>query len=256
MLRILKSEAAETNNQFKEEVRKPKEDNLGWLGRVGDPKAPVSILLAGGADIASLRVRLAQSQARHDLSPSHWSHAALLLEPAKDLRKSVVLEVPLDRAPVSSFPPECNGVEERPLGAFADRGAFPNVALIHLPVKRADVAAQCDRFRLQRAALDAPELVVRWLAFVWGVAKTPNPLLEGYGLPSAAMIEAVLAAAGHDVSPNLPSRSSCPEVLWQAAKWWHAYYKAENRKPLWGAWCVEDDLSKRSISRSFTTPRS
>jgi hypothetical protein len=52
------------------------------------------------------------------------------------------------------------------------------------------------------------------------------------------MLEVVFGAAGFDLTPGLESRSSCPEAIWQAAKWWHEYYTRENRKGLRGAYCL------------------
>jgi hypothetical protein len=47
----------------------------------------------------------------------------------------------------------------------------------------------------------------------------------------------VLGAAGFDLTPGLESRASCPEAIWQAAKWWHKYYEDQKRAPLSGAYC-------------------
>ena len=60
------------------------------------------------------------------------------------------------------------------------------------------------------------ELIVRWLAFVWGAGRAGNPLLEGYGVPSSAMRKSS-SALSDTTAPGLESRSSCPEAIWQAA---------------------------------------
>jgi hypothetical protein len=85
--------------------------------------------------------------------------------------------------------------------------------------------------------------MIRWLAFVWGVARSGNPLLEGYGMPSAAMLDIVLGVVGYDLTPGLESRVSCPEAIWQAAKWWHEYYAGQDRLALAGAFHVGHELS-------------
>ena len=58
-----------------------------------------------------------------------------------------------------------------------------------------------------------------WLAFLWGVSGSTNPLLSGTGLPSSAFVETVFAMAGFELTPGLSSASSCPEAIWQSAKW-------------------------------------
>jgi hypothetical protein len=104
------------------------------------------------------------------------------------------------------------------------------------------VRAAIERFACQRAVFDTPEHILVWLAYLWGAGSSPNPLLEDRGIPAAAMVETVLAAAGCELTPNLPSRSSCPEALWQTARWWHLFFQAEARPPLEGAWCVTHRL--------------
>lgn len=42
------------------------------------------------------------------------------------------------------------------------------------------------------------------------------------------MVEAVLAASGYDITPGLDSHASCPEAIWQAARWWHHYYEEQD----------------------------
>ena len=99
-----------------------------------------------------------------------------------------------------------------------------------------EVKGALERFQMQRAVLDAVDLLVRWIAYAWGVTQTTNPLLENRGMPSAAMLDVVFGAVGFDLTPGLESRASCPEAIWQAAKWWHNYYEEQKRKPLTGAY--------------------
>ena len=85
-------------------------------------------------------------------------------------------------------------------------------------------------------------MIVRWLAFVWGVARTPNPLMDGMGIPSAAMLEIVIGAVDFDLTPGLESRSSCPEAISQAAKYWHEYYLDQKKPALSGFYYSPHDL--------------
>jgi hypothetical protein len=68
-----------------------------------------------------------------------------------------------------------------------------------------------------------------WLSFVWGTKGSSNPLLEGKGIPSAAFVETVFAMAGFELTPGLSSASSCPEAMWQSAKWWTDFYEKTAR---------------------------
>jgi hypothetical protein len=77
-----------------------------------------------------------------------------------------------------------------------------------------------------RAIVDLPHLLVEWLGFVWGARARGNPLLERMGVPSACFVEAAYAVAGIELTPGLAAEASCPEAIWQSAKWWRRYYAA------------------------------
>jgi hypothetical protein len=93
-----------------------------------------------------------------------------------------------------------------------------------------------------RHVLDCLELLLAWAAYAWGVGSAQNPLLQSLGIPGSAMVEYVLGAAGIDLTPGLASRSSCPEAIWQGAKWWHDWFKEAQREPPAGAWVVGERL--------------
>ena len=86
-----------------------------------------------------------------------------------------------------------------------------------------------ERFQQQRIVIDAVQLLLAWLGYAWGAGRAGNPLLDGLGMPSAAMLETVTGAAGFDLTPGLESRASCPEAIWQSARWWHEYHE-ENKE--------------------------
>ena len=85
-VRVLRSPADKRNNQVVELAREDGERNEAWLRRavtaglveVG-PQWSL-LLLVGGNDPLSFRLRVAQSHVRHDLSPSAWSHVVFLPE--------------------------------------------------------------------------------------------------------------------------------------------------------------------------------
>lgn len=243
MLDILPSQATTINSSFREVHRRAREDNVEWLARnlPGDVQQ-TAVVMVGGTEPCHFRLRVAQSHARHDLTPSHWSHVFVVGRSHKKIGGTRIWEIALDPISGFGFPPPSNGVQEARLGRYTDPKLFPNVAVFRLPVSLRDVRDAIDRFACQRAVLDAPEHILVWLAYLWGAGASPNPLLEDRGIPAAAMLETVLAAAGCELTPNLPSRSSCPEALWQTARWWHLYFEADSRKPLEGSWSVNNRL--------------
>jgi hypothetical protein len=185
---------------------------------------------------------------RHDLVPSYWSHV-FLVKPRKNLAVSPLHEISLEPEAGFGFPPPTNSVQEGKLRRYRDSNQYPNIAVLGVPVTQKEVEKALKRFEMQRAVLDAVDLVVRWLAFAWGVGRSGNPLLDGLGIPSAAMLEIVFGAAGFDLTPGLESRSSCPEAIWQAAKWWHEYYQRDNRPALTGAYFTPHSIFEESAEK-------
>jgi hypothetical protein len=232
------------------EGRGERRSNLTWLARVAPPERRwVQLLLLGGRRPGDFRVRVAQSHVRSDLTPSHWSHVCLLgaLNPTSPGRTEI-LEVSLEPRRGFGFPTANNGVQLERLERYRDARSWPNLALLALPVDRVAIERQVLQVIRSRSAVDLLELTLRWLGFVWGVAGVGNPLFDGAGVPAAVLVETLLSAAGFDITPSLPARLSCPEAIWQAARWWHGYYSAtaetEARvpEPIAGVWCVDDRL--------------
>ena len=247
MLEIRSSSASAPNPYFVSQPRSRNQTNLAWLQRALKARGkkaggtPLLVLL-GGADPVSFRLRVAQSQVRHDLTPSRWSHVVLVEPDSSELASAVAWEISLDPAGGFGYPPKSNAVQRADLRRYDDAERFPNVGLLHVPVEPAQVRDALQRFMRQRAVLDAVDLVTQWLPYVWGAGRAGNPLLDGRGLPSAAMAEVVLGAAGFELTPGIASSSSCPEAIWQAARWWHEYQGREERTPLTGAYCVPHAL--------------
>jgi hypothetical protein len=266
MMRITSSTATQSAAAFPAAPRQDGEGNLDWVARQlaaddagltapvqpddgSEGDAPTLVVLLGGRTPIAFRVRVAQSHSRHDLTPSHWSHAALL--GPGDVADADLYEISLEPPAGFGFPTRDNGLQVGRLAAYDDPERYPNIAVVRAPVAvrewlepTADVELSIlERFRLQRSVLDATELVLEWLAFVWGVGAAGNPLLAGQGLPSAAMVEMVLSAARFDVTPGLESRASCPEAIWQAARWWHEYYADLDQDALRGCWNVDHRLA-------------
>lgn len=222
MLKLQRSPALEGNTQLKKVLRSKRQGNAAYVrAHAGtDPRKTTELVLLGGTGPLDFRLRVAQSHARDDLLPSAWSHAAIL-KPGRAASRRVLWEIPLSGAAASAYPPATNGVVESELEQYDDPAVYPNVAVLRVPVPGSTVAEVITRFEKQRTVLDALELMLAWWAFGWGVGRAGNPLLDEIGIPSAAFAEYVFSAAGYDLVPGFPSRSSCPEAIWQSARWWH-----------------------------------
>jgi hypothetical protein len=224
MISIRQSGAISTNVAIDEVKAEPNETNSAWLTRVG---ARDGVLLLGGAAVSHFRIRVAQSHARADLKPSCWSMAGLLMGNHK------FLSVPLELCGEATEIALRNGVQTCSMADYDDPARFPNIAVIRFT---SDSKMVLDLATLiagdpetkkpaQRSIIDLPTMMLPWLSFIWIAGKSGNPLAEGLGLPSAAFIETVYGIAGIELTPGLASATSCPEAIWQAARYWHEFYK-------------------------------
>ena len=252
-VRVLKSPSSKWNDKIVEFPRNKNEDNVQWIRRalgrnlVGKDKNQSILLLVGGNDPLSFRLRVAQSHVRHDLSPSAWSHVAFVRSLSGDVAKAPTVEISL--SPANGFgrfghPSPSNGIQEGSLAQYQSADLYPNIAIIAAPIASPAVESTLRDLRFQRSSLDTPQLILRWLAYCWGVGVPASPLSEGVGMPSAALLEVAFAANGFDLTPGIESRSSCPEAIWQAARWWQEYYKSrgKNGKEMKGAFIAKHDL--------------
>ena len=230
------------NPEFKKDPRNGRENNLDWLKRVVPTNAGLMIVLVGGTDNLSFRLRVAQSHARSSFTPSHWSHCFLTFGLDANAGATPIYEISLDPPDGFGYPAARNALQKAALKRYADRKRYPNIAAIALPGIDPEACPRLLRkFAQQRAILDAVDLTLRWLGYAWGVGASGNPLLDGNGLPSAAMIEIICNAAGYDITPNTPSRASSPEAIWQATKWWYRFPRAvEAESPP----AAEDDIPR------------
>lgn len=215
MSAIKRSPSAQSNPHLKEARAETGEGNGAWLKRHGDADG---IILLGSASLEGFRLRVAQSSLRQDMMPSLWSLCGVLLE------GGVFASVPLDIADVSAVP-QCNGIRRCPLGDYDSPELYPNIAVIRFAKEHPSCHADIARVQNDRSIIDIPALMLPWLGFVWGTAGAANPLLQGHGIPSAAFVETVFAMSGFELTPGLSSASSCPEAIWQSAKWWTGYYE-------------------------------
>jgi hypothetical protein len=251
MLNIIASAATEPNPDFKQTKRVGNEDNTKWLARnlktlaaEEGAKGDSYLVMLGGSQKADFRLRVAQSHVRHDMSPSHWSHVALL-QGSGPTEAGALWEISLEPKGGFGYPPSDNGVQTGSLKHYASTNQYPNVAVMRLPVKLSEMREVLKRFKRQRADIDCVELTLMWLGYVWGVGRAANPLLDGYGTPSAAFIQALTSACQYDLTPGLESRASCPEAIWQAARYWHEFHGGrEGSTSIHGMWHTEHYLGQ------------
>jgi hypothetical protein len=224
VLSIRQSTADKANAKLEEVKAEPDETNSAWLTRVG---AQDGVLLLGGASLTHFRIRVAQSHARADLKPSSWSLAGILLD------ESNFLSVPLELSGDSAAIAQGNGIQNCKISDYDDPARFPNIAVLRFTRDTDKILANVkllggDREAkkpAQRNIIDLPTLMIPWLSFIWICGRASNPLTDGLGLPSAAFVETVYGIAGIELTPGLSSATSCPEAIWQAAKYWHQFYK-------------------------------
>jgi hypothetical protein len=215
MFAMRHSGARAPNRQVREAKPKRGEGNVAWLRR---SELSQGVLLIGGTDLADFRLRVAQSRLRSDLTPSHWSAACLI-------SGSDVITVALDDIGDPGDFAARNGVTRLPLDRYDDPLEFPNVCVLLFSSTFQPVLDALDDIVAGRAVLDVPALTAAWLAAIWGVSDLDQPLREGRGIPSAALVELSHAIAGIELTPGLESTSSCPDAIWQSARWWTDYYR-------------------------------
>jgi hypothetical protein len=213
---IRRSSATERNRQVKDDPGRRGLGNRQWLARRATPGA---VVFLGGATLIDFRVRVAQSAFRQDLLPSFWSLVGIADSTAS------LLTVPLSSGDDVSRVPMVNGIQRVRFTALDDPDEFPNVAVVRFAEPARVAVGNLRRLETQRSAIDVPSLIVPWLGFAWAAGGHRNPLLDHVGLPSAAVVETAFGMSGIELTPGLASGSSCPEAIWQAAVWWHDYYR-------------------------------
>jgi hypothetical protein len=194
--------------------------NFAWLESTGYRDG---VLLLGGTSIVDFRMRVAQSELRQDLLPSFWSTCGLLID------GKVLMTARVDAISNSSARVERNGLEAVTLDGdsrYGDPSLYPNIAIVQFTDDHAAIREHVARIGQERNIVDLLSQIVAWLGYCWAVGGSGNPLMQGHGIPSATLVERAHGLAGIDLSPGLPSASSCPEAIWQAARWWYEAYDA------------------------------
>lgn len=216
MISIRYSSATKSNELLKSAPLEQGETNSRWLAR---HKLKEGLILLGGTSLAHFRIRHAQAQLRSDLLPSYWSLIGLLVD------NKTFVTVPLDLSGDVSRVPKENGIQVCSVSDYDDSQRFPNISVVNFTRDTELIHKSIERLMRQRSILDIPSLILPWLGYVWGANDYGNPLLKGTGLPSAVFVETMYGIGGVELTPGLSSSSSCPEAVWQSAKWWHDFYE-------------------------------
>jgi hypothetical protein len=216
---------AKENAAFKPVDALKNETNREWLKRVQKDTSfgTSGLLLIGGNSVTHFRIRTAQSHLRRDLMPSYWSLVGILSS------EKAFFSAPLDWKGKLSKMPFANGIQSCKLSDYDDPARFPNIAVIQFARTDESILEYAKRLQLQRSVIDLPALIISWLEYVWAVGKKGNPLTEGHGLPSAVFAETVFGIAGIELTPGLATASSCPEAIWQSARWWKSFYEETSK---------------------------
>lgn len=220
-------------------LKRPKtEANIKWLARAYDSlalKNPADwsfVVLAGGKDVASFRIRVAQSHLRGDMLPSFWSECALVSVQNGDVTNAEFFNLPLFQPASAPYAPTRNGLITLPASELPNQKALPNLALLAIPVPQAQILLSIADYAKSRVSYDAIENILPWLAYVWGSGNAANPLMQQIGFPSAVMLNQVFAANGFDLAPGVNANLSTPETFWSGAKHWQDYYSKTQQNGL------------------------
>ena len=219
MIANRRAHQATNNPELKDLSPRAEEGDVSWLLRAG---ATGGVVLLGGSSLGAFRLRVAQSHVRADFKPSFWSQAGIL-------DGNRLWTVSLETIGPAERVVENNGVVALPWKTFDDPASYPNVAVLRFATPPS--ASNVKAVRADRGIVDVPTLMVRWLGYLWGADQASNPLLAGAGIPSAAFVESVYRLGHVDLTPGLAPGASCPEAIWQSAKWWRQFSAATAGTP-------------------------
>ncbi len=194
----------------------------------------VFIGLVGSRDLPGVALRQAQAVLRWDMRPSLWSDA-FIVKPADDVNASVegatIWGVPL-HSRLPNFPrPERNGVSKGTLSLYADSTLHANVAILAVNIREGNEKKVLERLEdpnRDRGRYNFWDSLGVWQGYLWSFGTRPNPLRDGWPIPSSSFVEYCFEAIGLDMTPGANERNSAPEHIWNAARWWHDAYSTQD----------------------------
>ena len=206
-------------------------DNMAFfeaaLGRLAEEEnrhgGHLAIGLVEQRDLPGVALRRAQAFLRWDLRPSLWSHAFVFAGRAGE---GAIADVELREVVLHSragaFPdPSSNAVLKGRLSLYGDARVDANVAVMSVPLADDEFESVAHRVlrdpNLDRLRYDFWSALGVWQSYFWSAGAAPNPLREGFPVPSSAFVEYCYEAVRLDLSPGASERNSAPEHLWNAA---------------------------------------
>lgn len=223
-------------------------DALAALAKIpegGGNDGLMVIGLLGQRDIPGVMLRNAQAVLRWDLRPSLWSHAFLIAERrgGSPVKKTRILEVPIQPRD-GSFPrPEDNAVHETELSYYDDRRVDANVALLAVSMTDTEADSVVERARdynVDRLRYNFWDTLGIWQSYLWATGGRQNPLREAIPIFSSAYIEMAFEAIHFDITPGASERNSAPEHIWNAALWWHKPMSEMYQRQITGFYVLRD----------------
>ena len=177
--------------------------------------APGRVGLAGGADVISKLIGLAQRHLDEEHRPSLWSHAFIFQGPRQDRRHWVFeSDLELHRKNIRL------GVQENRIEKFCSEEAYPALAVLDFGLAEEHLGA------LFREALDMVAGRIRYsLRELMGTLVAmrrpatrgkPNPLARRHSLFCSAFVTHVMRKVGIDPAPGLDVKHATPEDLFRS----------------------------------------
>jgi hypothetical protein len=229
-----------------------------------DPGGVLCVGLLGEFGHIGYGLRRAQATLRLDRQPSYWSHAFLVATALSNAPSAYgsprtapwLYEVPFVPDPAMAMVAFRSGASPRSAANYVNARfrrleppAVPNLAILALALtadERERVQARAIRPESDSTRYDLQELRARWFQYLVDPVVQPNPLAEGFAVPSTAYVQLAYDAAGVDLSPGAMQRNTAPEHIWQLVR--RLYRDAElmdangKRAPrvIGGWYCVRD----------------
>jgi hypothetical protein len=179
--------------------------------------APGRIGLAGGADVVSRLISLAQRRLDDERRPSLWSHAFLFQGMRMDGHHWVFeSDLEVHRKNIRL------GVQENRVEKFCSEEAYPVLAILDLGLDSDEVTAvlrEALEMVAGRIRYSLRELMGTLIGMRRPVMRSrPNPLSRPQSLFCSAFVTHVLRKAGIDPAPGLDVKHTAPEDLFRSPR--------------------------------------
>ncbi len=178
--------------------------------------APGRVGLAGGADMISKMITLAQRHVGKEKKPSLWSHAFLFQGRRLDGHHWVLeSDLEVHRKNIRL------GVQENRVAKFCDDEQYPSLAVLDFGLAEEQVATLfCESLEMvaSRVRYSLRELMGTLIALRRPTMRArPNPMSRAQSVYCSAFVTHVLRKTGLDPVPGLDVKHATPEDLFRSA---------------------------------------